>query len=260
MDGVGGWAVKTGAVQSMPVIDILEDAQAIADKVAGQVSLLAQESIRQKERFDLVLSGGSTPRLLYERLCSHPYVDALPWNKIFFYFGDERCVPPDHPDSNYCMAHESLFAKINIPSINIFRMPGEMSPNEGAQQYERILRNRFPGQSYPKFDLILLGLGDDGHTASLFPDAAILKEEKAWVSATPHTTPPPPLVSRLSLTLPAINAAEQVFFLVSGQAKQIIVSKALFAGAKSSLLPAQMINPQSRKLTWFLDRSAAGSI
>jgi 6-phosphogluconolactonase len=214
----------------------------------------AGEAIQARGLFSLVLSGGSTPRHLYELLAEEPHLSAVDWTRVAFFWGDERCVPPDHRDSNYRMAREALLDKVSIPKENIFPMPVVLEPEEEAQQYEATLRRFFGlkiGNDFPRFDLVLLGLGADGHTASLFPGDSALEEKRRLVVA---VTPPPgirPAVPRLSLTLPLLKRARNVWFLVSGEEKKEMVKTIISRSAGSGILPAGMVLPEGDSI-WFL--------
>ncbi len=149
----------------------------------------------------------------------------IDWSSVQVYWGDERCVPPDDPESNYLMARQALLDHVPLPAENVHRICGELEPEHAAQMYEAELRQVSPGAKIPRFDLVLLGLGEDGHTASLFPGSSALSETKRWVVSVEHTVPPPPLVTRISLTLPVFNAAANLIFLVSGSGKAGIFSR-----------------------------------
>jgi 6-phosphogluconolactonase len=221
---------------------------ALVERAAQLFSQTAAQAIQEHGRFAVALSGGSTPRALYARLATLQ----LPWQAIHLFWGDERCVPPDHPDSNYRMTAESLLDQILIPPENIHRIPGELPPEQAAEAYEQDLRAFF-GDS-PRFDLVLLGMGDDGHTASLFPGAPALAESVRWAVATEHTAPPLPLVSRVTLTFGVFNAACRVVFLVSGSGKAPRLAEIQRGG---SSLPAAHIQPQDGELLWLMDSDAA---
>jgi 6-phosphogluconolactonase len=198
----------------------------------------------------LVLSGGSTPRAAYERAASKD----VDWSSATFWFGDDRCVPPDHEHSNYRMAKEALIDRIASDPPAVERIEGERGPHEGAARYERRLREAF-GDGMPQFDLILNGLGPDAHTASLFPgDAALGERERLAVGV--DTPGMAPLVSRVTLTLPVMNAARAVLFLVSGEDKAEAVARA-FSGAPGPSAPASLVQPDPGSLTLVLDPPAA---
>src|SRR6478672_9426356 len=192
-------------------IRIFDDPQRLFQGAAEEFASQATAAVRSRGRFTVALSGGSTPRSLYSLLATKA---SLPWDKIYFFFGDERHVPPDNPESNYRMAKESLLSKVPIPAENIFRVPAENADaNQAAEAYEQTLRRFFntaPG-SFPRFDLVLLGMGPDGHTASLFPGTAALQENTRWfVSNWVEKFK----TDRLTLTLPVLNSAAVVTFLV----------------------------------------------
>jgi len=220
---------------------------ALVEQTAELFIETAADAIRARGRFAAALAGGSTPRALYERLSRMP----LDWQNIHLFWGDERCVPPGHADSNYRMTAESLLDHIPIPPENIHRILGELSPAQAAESYEQELRAFF-GDS-PRFDLVLLGMGDDGHTASLFPGSPALAEFVRWAVAVEHTTPPLPLVSRVTLTFGVFNAARRVIFLVSGGGK----ASRLAEIQRGDDYPAGRIQPADGDLLWFLDESAA---
>ena len=239
--------------------EILANTDALALQAARHLTELSREAIRFSGRFTLVLSGGSTPKGLYERLAEAEFSKKLDWDSIHIFWGDERCVPPDHPESNYRMALKSLIDHVPIPPQNVHRIRGEMEPQEAATAYENKLRTFFfpdhvepPG--VPGFDLILLGMGVDGHTASLFPKAAALHEQKRWVVA--HHVEK--LRSwRVTLTPRVINAAHNILFLVSGRDKARCLKEVLQGPYRPDELPAQVIRPESGRLSWMVDAEAA---
>lgn len=260
MAGYGVWAaLSTRRVISCikhllnapsPSLTVLPDSQQLAQAAAKLFQQLAQQAIASQGRFTTALSGGSTPEKLYRLLALD---DSLDWAKIHLFWGDERCVPPDHSFSNYRMVRQALLERSPIPPENIHRMYGELDPIVSASQYEQELRQLFPTSK--TFDLFFLGLGEDGHTASLFPGSPALTISDRWVAHVAHTQPPPPLVDRLTLTLPAINAAAQVVFLVSGAGKAPALKEALYPSAAPP--PAALVQPTSGKLLWLVDREAA---
>lgn len=216
------------------------------------------ESIRQRGRFSVALSGGSTPRPLHHELAT-TFASRLPWDKVFFFWGDERHVPPDFPESNFRMAKETLLSQLPVPTENIYRMRGELPDAEqAALMYEDTLRESFrpAAGEFPRFDFILLGLGPDGHTASLFPGTKALQESRRlvvgnWVEQ--HST------WRITFTYPVLNAAANVMFLVSGGGeKPEIVRKAL--REPSANLPSQKVEPTNGILMWFLDKAAGSKL
>lgn len=232
---------------------ICRDSAELSRKAAEQFTALARQAIAARGRFSVALSGGSTPKALYSLLATGEFSEQLAWRHIHFFWGDERCVPPDHAESNFHMVQESLLSKIAMPSENVHRMIGEIEPAIAASAYETELRRFFPSsqQKLPRFDLILLGLGEDGHTASLFPGSLALNETEHWV-ATPYVEKLN--AHRLTLTLPAINHARDIFFLVAGQNKASVVQD-LFADEKCNH-PAASIKPVKGRLTWFFTQDA----
>ncbi len=231
-----------------PNVRVFEDPQELARAAADMFAEGATRSIREKGRFAVALAGGSTPKALYELLAGE-YRDALDWSRVHVFFGDERCVPPDHEDSNYRMAQEALLSRVPVGSVH--RMPGELSPPYAAVLYEEELAT-FLGDG-PDFDLVLLGIGEDGHTASLFPSTPALDVRDRWAVENPveklGTT-------RLTLTVPAINAARDIIFLVAGEGKAKALKKILEGDADTREYPAKLVHP-SGKLTWIIDREAA---
>jgi len=203
--------------------------------------------------FRLVLAGGSTPRRLYQLLASGEFRDKIPWPRLHFFWGDERMVPQDNPQSNYRLAQEVLLKNVPVQRPNIHPIPTQASPEEAAQAYENELRRHF-GRGTPAFDLILLGLGGDGHTASLFPGAVALEEKHRLAVA--HRTGLKGF-DRVTLTLPLLNQARRVFFLVAGGSKATALQAAL-AGA--GRLPAQRVAPRQGELVWLVDAAAASRL
>ena len=223
---------------------------------AALVVDLAEVSLQRRGRFTFVLSGGTSPRLLYELLAQPPFSERMPWSGIYLFWGDERCVPPDHPHSNFGVARQALLSKVPIPAVNVYPMSGAAAPPEAAAvQYEESLRAFFQagrGLRFPVFDLLLLGLGPDGHTASLFPGDPALEEERRWARAVRVASASPP-VPRITLTLPVINRARTVLFLVSGAGKKKVLDAILSEPEKAALrYPAARVKPSGR-ITWLID-------
>jgi len=253
----------------MTDIKIYQDRENLARAAAEHIIESGTTAIQNRGQFSLALAGGSTPKAAYDLLASDEYAQRLDWKRVHIFWGDERCVPSEHPDSNYRMARQSLLDHVPIPAKNIHRMRAEEEPIKAALEYEGSLRTFFSMQpdhsSDPNvgsagrksFDLVLLGMGDDGHTASLFPSSDALNESVCWVTAVEHTNPPPPLVTRLTLTLPAINAASQVTFLVAGASKSQSLKHVLSPTDQSSpTLPAQLVQPLNGHLFWLVDEAA----
>jgi len=206
------------------------------------------------ERFSVALAGGNTPRQVYELLATERFKNRVEWSQVHLFFGDERCVPPEHPDSNYAMAYEALISRVPIPAKNVHRIPGESNPNEGALEYENELRAFFAGLAWPRFDLVLLGMGEDGHTASLFPDSAALKEMSRWVVATRNEQS---RQERITLTVPVFNHARRIMVLVTGKKKAQRLKEVLRPEPGSEQLPVQAITPIKGMLEWLVDADAA---
>jgi 6-phosphogluconolactonase len=237
-------------------IEVCRDLRDLSQTVAVEFIRLAKQSVAAAGQFAVALAGGSTPKGLYSLLTAAQFRDAIPWSQIHLLWGDERCVPPDDPQSNYRMVHETLLSKVPIPAQNIFRMLGEKNPHVAASAYEETIRQFFhlSNGEMPSFDLILLGLGKDGHTASLFPGSEALRETRRLVTA--------PYVEelkthRLTLTLPVLNHGANIFFLVAGKDKAAALSDVLQGKCNPKRLPAQWIIPQRGRLVWFVDQAAA---
>jgi 6-phosphogluconolactonase len=237
-------------------IIICQDLGDLSRRAAAEFVRLANESVSSSGRFVVALSGGSTPKGLYSLLSMPEFRNQIPWPQVHFFWGDERCVPPDHPESNYRMVHEALLSKVPIPKDNVCRMKGEINPQDVADEYEETLRKFFQlsDEGLPRFDLILLGLGADGHTASLFPRSNALFESKRLVTApyAEHLK-----THRLTLTLPVLNRGANVFFLVAGKNKAAILRDVLQGKGGSESLPAAQVRPPGGRLVWFVDQAAA---
>lgn len=237
-------------------IYIFGSSQALYKAVASHIAELINKASTTKEYFSLVLSGGETPRELYKILATE-YRNKIPWNKIRLYWGDERFVPHDDPESNYRMAKETLFLDKPILSKNVFPMSVDQpTVDDAALSYEKLLKFQFR-EPWPHFDLILLGLGADCHTASLFPNSSAIHEQKRWVVATEH-----PLTSqpRLSLTLPVLNQARNIYFLVRGNDKAEALKKATTDPPDPIDCPASAVRPLNGELSWWADGEAAQMI
>jgi 6-phosphogluconolactonase len=243
-----------------PTLNIFTDARELTRAAADLFVRLGKETIAERGQFLVALSGGSTPKALYSMLASREYAPQLDWNKAQFLFGDERGVPPSHADSNFASADAMLFTPLRIRSTQIHRMHGEDPPEIAAVQYEDTLRHltgTAPGQ-WPRLDLILLGMGEDGHTASLFPGSPSLNERTRWVvpSFSPQGTR-----SRITLTLGVINHASVILFLVAGLNKAKVVRSVVEGRSQDpSPYPAALIQPETGRLVWYLDRAAASEL
>jgi 6-phosphogluconolactonase len=224
------------------------------DGAADFIVDLAAHAIGERGRFTLALSGGSTPRPIYARLADPGYRDRIEWDKVYVCFGDERCVPPEDARSNYRMACEALLDHVPLRSDHIHRIRGEIDPVPAALSYEQELQALFRTSAFPAFDLICLGLGDNGHTASLFPGTAALREKERWVVAQyveVMTT------WRVTFTAPLINAARNSAFLVEGTGKAEVLQRVLEGPYQPDVLPAQLIQPVNGELHWLVDTAAA---
>ena len=234
-------------------VKIFESPDELARATAERFVEMSNEAIANKGRFTLALSGGSTPKILYQLLADpdEPFRDRISWGKIDFFWSDERHVPPHHAESNYRMANEALLSRVPVPQHNVHRVLRENADaSEAAQQYEQTIRD-VTKETLPRLDLILLGLGADGHTASIFPGSEVLQETKRLVAA--------PWVEkfqayRITMTLPLLNNGASVVFLVSGAEKAAIVKEVLEGPEK---YPAQAIKPTNGELLWMLDKAAS---
>lgn len=224
---------------------------------AESIASLLIESVRSGGSARIALSGGSTPRSVYALFGTEPLRSTIPWASVHIFWGDERCVPPDHPESNFRMVHETLLRHIIIPSSNIHRIKGEHNPGEAARKYAEDIGRTFQlnDEHLPQFDVILLGLGEDGHTASLFPETPALQEQHKWVTEV-HVQKLN--ASRITLTLPVINNAHHVLFLVSGKTKALILAEVVQNSSYQH--PAQFVHPVSGDLRWLVDQDAASRL
>jgi 6-phosphogluconolactonase len=240
-------------------IRIVENPQALARAAADEFLRRAVAAVRRNGKFSVALSGGSTPKALYSLLATDPVLTRdLPWDKTHVFWGDERPVPPDHADSNFRMAHEALLSKVPLPAANVHRIKSEFAAEQAVADYERTLGKCFGlrDSERPRFDLVLLGLGPEGHTASLFPGTRALHEEKRlaaanWVGKLDS--------ERITLTVPVFNNAACVIFLVSGNEKAVVLKSVLEGRHEPEQLPAQLIRPRNGELIWIVD-TAAGKL
>lgn len=239
-----------------PEVRVVDGPAALARAAAEEWCARALAAVEGSGRFAVALAGGSTPRALYALLAdpAAPYHDALPWARTHVFFGDERTVPPDHPQSNYGMAREALLARVALRPENVHRIRGEEEPEAAARAYEDELRAFF-GPA-PRFDLVLLGMGAEGHTASLFPGSPALEEASRLVVA---PLVPVPGGRRITLTLRALDAAARVLFLVSGASKADTLARVLSRGSGAEALPAARVRPVDGTVLWLVDRAAAAA-
>lgn len=239
------------------IVNIYQNFEILSRTAAEKFVNFANEAIRERGRFTVALAGGSTPKSLYQLLKSESFKDKLDWEKVFFFFGDERNVSPDDAESNFKMVSENLFEPLNTPAENIFRWQTELKDAEKiAEEYEQTIKGFFnlSANEFPKFDLVLLGMGDDGHTASLFPFTEALNEtEKIAVANYVEKLQ----TTRLTLTFPAINKSVNIIFLVSGGNKAEILCEVLEGDFQPERFPSQNIKPENGSIYWLVEEDAA---
>ncbi|RIJ42053.1 6-phosphogluconolactonase [Pontibacter oryzae] len=239
------------------MLHIFEDRAELSIAVAELVVKKAQEAVAATGRFSLALTGGSSPVQLYSLLAASPYTEQMPWADTYIFWGDERWVPLTDEKSNAKMAFDTFLSKVPVPQNQIFPMwEADMEPEAFAQKYEQTLKEHF-GQSAPQFDLILLGMGDDGHTASLFPHTEVLKEQSSWVKAYYLT---PQSMFRVTLTAPLINQSKAVVFMTFGENKAPALAEVLEGERNVEEYPSQLIQPVSGEVHWFVDEKAAAGL
>jgi 6-phosphogluconolactonase len=233
-------------------VKIFKNASELHLNAAGYICASIRHFINRRGRCTMVLSGGNTPKMLYDEI-NNNYKNSVEWDKVYFFWGDERCVPPSSEESNYKMAYEHLLSKLPVVKENIFRIQGEKHPVEAAALYEEAIKIFFDNNSLPSFDIMLLGIGTDGHTASLFPGTKALdikdkiavpvyaEEMKSW---------------RITMTFPVINHSNNIIIIAEGKKKSEIINKVF--NDKKAALPVQGINAHNGQLTWFIDKEAAG--
>ena len=242
------------AVSTSTYLRVLEGLEELSAAAAGAFAEAARRAVRERGRFSAALAGGGTPRTLYRSLAAG-FRDSIPWSGVHLFWSDERFVPPEDPDSNYRMVRDSLLELVPVPEGNVHRPETELGdPDDCARRYEDALRSFFDPEP-PRFDWMLLGLGEDGHVASLFPGAEALEERRRLILAV-RDSPKPPRV-RLTMTLPLINQSREIHFLVSGRGKHGILFDVL-RGSENGL-PARRVEPGKGSLHWWLDRAAAAS-
>ncbi|NOK62897.1 MAG: 6-phosphogluconolactonase [Chloroflexi bacterium AL-W] len=238
---------------------VFEDSVALAEHGAQQFVALAQKAIQNHGKFSVALSGGSTPRKMYQLLAQSPYRDQVDWSNIHVFWGDERYVPPDDPDNCFYMVQEVLLAHVPITAANIYPIPTiGGTPEAAAQAYAATITAFFDG-AVPTFDLVYLGMGPDGHTASLFPGQSDVTEPSEALAVAVHDAPKPP-PTRISLTFKALNTAHNIRFLVAGADKADMLKQVLQGTLDVSQRPAQGIQPTNGKLTWLVDKMAAAQV
>jgi 6-phosphogluconolactonase len=236
-------------------IAIYPDTETLSQEAAQYIVRIAQASITAHRRFTIALSGGSTPKKLYGLLAEEPYRSQIDWTLVDIFWSDERCVPPDDAESNYLMAQQVLLSKIPIPANQIHRMPADLSDRDAASYaYTLEMQQTIGSEGVPSFDLIQLGMGPEGHTASLFPHQPSLHEQQRLVMPVTVPKPPPP---RLTFTPRLLNAASHILFLVTGAEKQDAVKAVLEGDFQPDEYPAQIVQPIKGEVTWMLDTNAA---
>jgi len=238
-------------------VQVFDDAESVARAAAEEFVRASAEAVGERGAFSVALSGGTTPRRVYELLASDEYRERAEWPNAHVFFCDERTVPPDHADSTYRMARAALLSRVNVPAENVHRIEGVGDAAANASDYESVMRGFFGDSAWPRFDLVFLGMGDDGHTASLFPETSALGEARAWAAAN--------WVEklgawRITLTAPAINAARRVLFLVTGASKAERLDEVINGAQDPARLPSQMIRPRDGTLRWYVDRAAASKL
>ncbi len=235
------------------MIELFEDKDALSRAAAELFAVRARTAVAARGRFLVLLSGGETPRRTYELLAQEPHRTRIPWQRVHFFWGDERCVPADDPRRNEVMAHRAFLDALPLRPEQLHPIMCEGSPHQAAESYEAQLLDFFAG-GLPRFDFIFLGLGEDGHTASLLPDSEALNEQVRWTAVTRR---PDEEFSRVTLTAPLLNQAAMVVFLVAGRNKAKVLRSMLEETGRCLLLPAQLIRPLRGELYWFIDREAA---
>lgn len=238
------------------VIQVYPDKEAMSRAAAELFVEQAGQALRLRGRFCVALSGGNTPRRMYELLAQPPFRDRVAWAQVQVFWGDERCVPADDPRSNAHLARQVWLDQVPISPQQIHPVSGNLPPEAAARAYEALLKSFFAGQP-PSFDLIFLGLGEDGHTASLFPDHEVLNEQVRWAAEVYLAETDLP---RVTLTFPLINQAAVVALLVTGAAKARVLKEVLQGPREPRRLPAQLVHPQSGALFWLVDQEAASQL
>jgi len=247
-------ALSTNAVDRSLRIHVYDDERALARAAANAFVASARDGLSKRDRFTVALAGGSTPKPLYALLASE-FREALAWNRVHFFWTDERFVSPDDPESNYRMARETLLEPLGLPHENIHSPDtGAAEPSDAAERYQAAMRAFF-GSKLPRFDWILLGMGEDGHIASLFPGSSALSQTDHLVMAVRDSPKPPPV--RLTMSLPLLNAAREIHFLIAGRRKRDAFSKIL--RQDNAGLPAQHIRPSDGTVDWWVDLEAANA-
>ncbi|XP_062120010.1 probable 6-phosphogluconolactonase 4, chloroplastic isoform X2 [Humulus lupulus] len=252
------------AAASGKKIDVFDSKDELAVKLAKYTADLSEKFTKERGAFTVVLSGGSLIDYL-RKLLEPPYLDSVDWSKWHVFWVDERVVPKDHEDSNYKLAYDGFLSKVPIPAGNVYAINDALSAEGAADDYETCLRQLVKSgvidlseaSGFPKFDLMLLGMGPDGHVASLFPGHPLVNEKEKWVTFIKNSPKPPP--ERITFTFPVINSSAYIALVVTGAGKADAVQKALGSSDDSNTLPVQLVSPAG-ELTWFLDKNAASKL
>jgi 6-phosphogluconolactonase len=237
-------------------LHVAKDPMQLSENLAEWISEYIKQVLERQDRFTFVLSGGSTPKILYKLLASSPYLETIPWQKIHFFWGDERVVPYEDDRNNAKMAYDELLSKTSALPENIHIMRTDIDPVASAEEYEKILNNYFAGQP-TTFDLVLLGMGDDGHTLSLFPGTEVIDETSKWATAFFLDSQD---IYRITLTAPIVNKAATVVFLAAGASKASVLKKVLEGERDIHQYPSQIIQPSKGRLHWFVDEAAIAQL
>ncbi|WP_025762026.1 6-phosphogluconolactonase [Dyadobacter tibetensis] len=237
-------------------MNIFENVTELNEALAQKIAVTIKEVVKEKDIFTIVLSGGSTPKQLFQLLAQEPYLSDIPWSKLHFFWGDERFVPYQDDRNNASMAYDELLSHVPIVPEQVHRMKTELSPAEAVADYTSILERYF-GASGPTFDLVLLGMGDDGHTLSLFPGTAVIHEQNAWVQAFFLMAQD---MYRITLTAPIVNRAQMVVFALAGAGKAPALKQVLEGETQLDLFPSQIIAPENGNLFWYVDQQAASEL
>lgn len=240
----------------MSRLHIAEDAEKVSAELAAWLGYYIPEVLKKKDRFTFVLSGGNTPKQLYKLLAASPFAESIPWGQVHFFWGDERAVPFEDSRNNAKMAYDELLDKVDVKAENIHVMRTDISAGESAAEYEKILKQYFEGEE-TTFDFVLLGMGDDGHTLSLFPGTPVIHEQDAWVTSFfLHSQD----MFRITLTAPVVNQAACVAFLAVGTGKAEVLKHVLEGQFAPDTYPSQVIKPLKGELHWFIDEAAASGL
>jgi 6-phosphogluconolactonase len=237
-------------------IHIAADARQLSENLASWISDCIQKVLKKQDRFTFVLSGGSTPKQLYKLLADSPYKETIPWNKVHFFWGDERAVPFEDDRNNARMCYDELLDKVPVPAENIHVMRTDIDPEASAIEYGKILKQYFK-EDEATFDIVLLGMGDDGHTLSLFPGTEVIHEAESWTAAFFLQAQD---MYRITLTAPVVNAASHVVFMAVGAGKADTLKSVLEGEKNLDKFPSQIIKPVNGALHWFVDEAAAATL